>query len=249
VRPRWDIGPASITLVRHGESIGNVADAQAQDHHAEALELELRDADVPLSDNGRQQAGALSDWLREASGERPTLVISSPYRRASETANLAVAGLGLDVVLDERLRERDLGRFDGLTGRGIRARFPEESERRSKIGKFYYQPPGGESWADVVLRVRSFLNDLAAVGGGERVWLVTHQAVIMAHRYVLEGLSEEQVLEASRSERLPNASRTVFVPDDIGYRMQCFGDAMPVEQADAEVTHEQGKDEEHVRGK
>src|SRR3954463_11918937 len=119
VRPRWDTGPASITLVRHGESIGNVADAQAQDHHAEALDLDLRDADVPLSDNGREQAGALADWLREAAGERPTLVISSPYRRASETANLAVAGLGLDVVMDERLRERDLGRFDGLTGRGI----------------------------------------------------------------------------------------------------------------------------------
>jgi len=248
VRPRWDTGPGSITLVRHGESIGNVADARAHDERAEALELDLRDADVPLSDNGREQAGALAAWLQDAvPGERPTLVISSPYRRASETAKLAVAGLGLDVDLDERLRERDLGRLDGLTGRGIHARFPDESERRSRIGKFYYQPPGGESWADVVLRVRSFLNDLAAVGNGERVWLVTHQAVIMAHRYVLEGLSEEQVLAASRSERLPNASRTVFVPDESGYRMHCFGDATPVEQADAEVTHEKGKDEEHVR--
>jgi broad specificity phosphatase PhoE len=249
VQPRWSSGPASITLVRHGESIGNVADARAQDDHAEALDIDLRDADVPLSDNGRAQAEALAGWLRDAApADRPTLVISSPYRRASETATLAVAGLDLGVDLDERLRERDLGRFDRLTGRGIRARFPDESERRSRIGKFYYQPPGGESWADVVLRVRSFLNDLAAaVSDGERVWLVTHQAVIMAHRYVLEGLSEEQVLEASRSERLPNASRTVFVPDDSGYRMQCFGDATPVEQADAEVTHEKGKDEEHVR--
>jgi broad specificity phosphatase PhoE len=247
VLPRWDTGPASITLVRHGESIGNVADARAHDDHAEALDLDLRDADVPLSDNGRDQAAALADWLRDrAPVERPTLVISSPYRRASETAKLAVTGLGVDVDLDERLRERDLGRFDGLTGRGVRARFPDESARRSRIGKFYYQPPGGESWADVVLRVRSFLNDLAAVGDGERVWLVTHQAVIMAHRYVLEGLSEEQVLEASRSERLPNASRTVFVPGDSGYRMQCFGDATPVEQADAEVTHEKAKDEEHL---
>src|SRR5436189_5913533 len=80
VQPRWDTGPSSITLVRHGESIGNVADARAHDDRAEALELDLRDADVPLSDNGREQAGALAEWLQHvATAERPTLVISSPY--------------------------------------------------------------------------------------------------------------------------------------------------------------------------
>jgi broad specificity phosphatase PhoE len=248
VRPRWERGPTGITLVRHGESMGNLANDRAHDAEAEQLDLDVRDADVPLSDTGRDQARALAEWLQDApESERPGLVVCSPYRRARETAEVAFASLGLDVDLDERLRERDLGRFDGLTGRGIRARFPDESERRRRIGKFYYTPPGGESWADVVLRVRSFLRDLADVGDGRRVWLVSHQAVIMAHRYVLEGLSEEEALEASRSEQLPNASRTVFLREGNGYRMQCFGDATAVERAEAEITHEKGKDEEHTR--
>ena len=249
MEPRWDRGPQAITLVRHAESIGNVADARAHDEHAEALDLDVRDADVPLSDLGRKQGQALAEWLeREAASRRPTLVISSPYRRALETAELAVGQLGLVPDVDERLRERDLGRFDGLTGRGIQANFPDEATRRDKIGKFYYQPPAGESWADVVLRVRSFLHDLASVGDGERVWLFSHQAVIMAHRYVLEGLSEAQVIESAQNEPLPNASRTVFESDGTGYRMRCFGDATPVEEAEAEVTHESAKDEEHRRG-
>ncbi len=249
MQPRWDDGPQSITLVRHGESIGNLADVRAHEQHAEQLDLDLRDADVPLSDNGRDQARALADWLRDQpAAATPTLVVSSPYRRAYQTAELATAELDAAVTQDERLRERDLGRLDGLTGRGIRARFPEEAARRSKLGKFYYQPPGGESWADVVLRVRSFLHELAAVGREERAWLFTHQAVIMAHRYVLEGLTEDQVLQSGESEPLPNASRTVFVREGGGYRMKHFGDATALAQADAEVTRESAKDEEHRRG-
>jgi broad specificity phosphatase PhoE len=239
----WTAGPDSITLVRHAESIGNVADARAHRLHAETLDLDLRDADVPLSDNGREQAAALGDWLTSAP-QRPTAVISSPYRRARETAQIALGRLGYDIEVDERLRERDLGLLDGLTGRGVDARFPEEAERRRKIGKFFYQPPGGESWADVVLRVRSFLRDLAALGDSERVWVITHQAVIMAHRYVLEGLSEEQALAAGK-EPLPNASRTVFERAGPGYRMDRFGDAAVIARGEAEVSHESAKDEEH----
>ena len=58
---------------------------------------------------------------------------------------------------DERLRERDFGAFDGMTGAGIREQYPDEAKRRDLLGKFYYRPPGGESWADVALRVRSLL--------------------------------------------------------------------------------------------
>jgi broad specificity phosphatase PhoE len=246
VQPRWSSGPASITLVRHGESIGNVANDRAHDTRSDVLDLDLRDADVPLSDNGRAQARALADWVAQGAVEPPSLVVTSPYQRAAETARLAVGDLGVRLEVDERLRERDLGRFDGLTGRGIRARFPEEAARRSRIGKFYYQPPGGESWADVVLRVRSFLRDLADEADGQEAWLFTHQAVIMAHLYVLQGLSEAEVLQAERDQPLPNASRTVFVRTGAGYRMEAFGDAEAVERAAADTTHESAKDEEQA---
>jgi broad specificity phosphatase PhoE len=237
VQHRWTAGPASITLVRHAESLGNVADADARDAGAEVLDLAERDADVPLSDTGRQQAAGLARRL--GGGERPEVVISSPYRRALETARVACEGVGAEIEQDERLRERDLGLFDGLTGLGIRVRHPEEAQRRRRLGKFYYQPPSGESWVDVVLRVRSFLRDLEQLQDA-RVWLFTHQAVIMAHRYVLEGLDEEEVLALDREAPLPNVSMTVYRRADDRMELESFADTSAVERHDAPVTHEPG---------
>jgi broad specificity phosphatase PhoE len=234
-------GPDSLTLVRHGESVGNVADAQARREHADRLDLDVRDADVELSDTGRQQAEALRDWLKNAApDERPTVVVSSPYRRAADTAQVAVEGLdGMQVVFDERLRERDLGVFDGLTGQGIKGEYADEAARRTKVGKFYYQPPSGESWADVVLRVRSLLADLRHGFDGERVWLFSHQAVIMSFRYVLEGLTEEALLEVDRTSSLGNVSLTRYVRADEGdLELDVFGDTSIVDAASAEVTRE-----------
>jgi broad specificity phosphatase PhoE len=243
VQPRWTSGPTTITLVRHAESTGNVADQAAHDTGAEVLDLPERDADVPLSDTGRRQAEALGAWLRRHPDQpRPDLVVSSPYRRALHTARLSLEGLPVPVDQDERLRERDLGLFDGLTGRGIRARHPEEAQRRSRLGKFYYQPPSGESWVDVVLRVRSFLRDLADTEC-EHAWLFTHQAVIMAHRFVLEGLDEEHVLRLSREEPLPNVARTVYRRQGERMELEVFADASAVEESDAEKTHEEGASE------
>jgi broad specificity phosphatase PhoE len=239
VEPRWTSGPAAIMLVRHGESIGNLADAAARDAHADRLDLDIRDADVELSDTGREQADSLAHWLGSAPDDwRPTVVVSSPYRRALETAEHALRDTDLDVLLDERLRERDLGVFDGLTGRGIRAEHPQEAERRRKLGKFYYQPPSGESWADVALRVRSLLDDLRHGYDGERVWLFTHQAVIMSFRYVLEGIDEQELLDVDKRIRIPNASLTRFVRSDDRFGLDVFADTRAVEHQDAEVTHE-----------
>ena len=113
--------------------------------------------------SGLSQADALGRWFSSLTDdERPTLVLSSPFRRALHTAERTVRDTGVEIIVDERLRERDLGLFDGLTGPGIRDGHAGEAERRARIGKFYYRPPQGESWAEVVLRVRSLLADLRA---------------------------------------------------------------------------------------
>ncbi len=231
-------GPSELVLVRHGESVGNLADTAARDEDAERLDLSARDADVELSPNGEEQARTLGRWVADLPGdERPDLVVSSPYRRAADTARAALGDLG-DVVLDERLRERDLGLLDGLTGKGIRAHHPGEAERRSHVGKFYYQPPSGESWADVVLRVRSLLADLREGYDGKRVWLFTHQAVIMSFRYALEGLDEERLLEIDRTQRLSNASVTRYRRDEGGLALQDFADDSHLSAGPAEKTEE-----------
>ena len=232
-------GPLELVLVRHGESVGNVADTTARDKDADRLELSARDADVELSPNGEEQARTLGRWVAGLSeDERPDLVVSSPYRRAADTARAALGDLGSEFLLDERLRERDLGLFDGLTGKGIRAQHPDEAKRRSHVGKFYYQPPAGESWADVVLRVRSLLADLREGYDGRRVWLFTHQAVIMSFRYALEGLDEEHLLEIDRTMQIPNASVTRYRRDDDGLALQHFADDSHLTSGPAEKTEE-----------
>ena len=233
-------GPDELVLVRHGESAGNIADTEARDADAERLELSARDADVELSANGEEQGRTLGRWAAGlAEAERPDLVVCSPYRRAADTARAALADLDVELLMDERLRERDLGLLDGLTGKGIRARYPEEAERRSHVGKFYYQPPSGESWADVVLRARSLLADLREGYDGKRVWLFTHQAVIMSFRYAIEGLSEEEILQVDRVVQIPNASVTRYCRRPDGLVLETFASDEHLEPGPAEKTDEE----------
>ena len=238
--------PSELVLVRHGESLGNLADDEARERHAQRLDLELRDADVPLSDTGRRQAEAVGQHLsRLRADQRPELVVCSPYRRAAETAEraLEVGGLDGDPVVDERLRERDLGAFDRLTWRGIEAEFAQEAQRRNHVGKFYYQPPSGESWCDVALRVRSLLADLRDGYEGRRVWLFTHQAVIMSFRYVLGNLTEQELLDIDKRERLPNCSMTSYRIGDRAMDLVAFADTEAVDRSSAERTAEPTKSE------
>ena len=150
-------GVRELVLVRHGESAGNVAAADAERAGLEVIDLETRDADTPLSRLGAEQAAALGTWLRtQIAGDAPDVVWCSPYVRALQTAVIALqeAGSTLAVRQDERLRDRELGILDLLTRTGVATRYPDEDARRHHLGKFYYRPPGGESWADLTLRVR-----------------------------------------------------------------------------------------------
>lgn len=207
-----------LLLVRHGQSTGNLAARRAESAGVETIEVDVRDADVPLSDTGREQAEALGRWLAALPpDERPEAAWSSPFLRARHTAATALehAGLALPVRVDERLRDRDLGVTDLLTSAGIRARFPQEAERREWLGKFYYRPPGGESWADVAFRVRSVLMDLERQPA-TRVLVAAHDVVVMMFRYVLEGLDEATVLDVARTDGVRNGSVTRFVREEPG---------------------------------
>jgi broad specificity phosphatase PhoE len=237
--------PAALDLVRHGESEGNLADDRAHSLGAPTLELADRDADVALSPTGRDQAAAFGAWLSlRGPGVRPTIVFSSPYARARTTAEIALdaGGLLVPLKLDERLRERELGIFDGLTGHGIRERYPEEAARRARQGKFYYRPPSGESWADVALRVRSFLHHLRAEYAGDRVLVTSHQAVIMNFRYVLEELTESELLEIDAGPPLANCALTRYVRTGKVLALEVFNDPQTVARMGEKVTKEPDAD-------
>jgi probable phosphoglycerate mutase len=211
--------PRRIVLVRHAESIGNIARVTAETHGHELIDIAERDMDVPLSPTGEIQARALGRWLR--SGNRPTAVYASPYVRAAETARLACEEAEVDapVQYDERLREREFGVLDRLTRAGIEARYPAEAEARGRVGKFYYRPPAGESWCDVALRVRSVVDSVGREHPGGDLVIVTHEVVVMMFRYVLERLTEAEVLALSAERELANCSVTEYrVAADDGAR-------------------------------
>jgi broad specificity phosphatase PhoE len=223
-------------LVRHGESVGNVAATRAEMLGAEVIELDIRDADVPLSETGAEQARALGARLR-ALAPAPQAAWLSPYARAQQTFFLATEnGPAIPrVIVDERLRDRELGVLDLLTRRGVAARHPGEAARRAHLGKYYHRPPGGESWADVALRLRSFLRDAEDAGSGSGL-VVAHDAVVMLLVSLLTGMDEPTLMEFAARNTVLNASITRLIRDGDRWEVVEFSDVRHLERAGADVT-------------
>ena len=208
--------PNRLWIVRHGQSAGNVARDAAELARLAVIDIAERDIDVPLSSLGERQAAALGTWFRDlAPVQRPDVILCSPYVRAADTARimLATAHVSEDDVhflLDERLREKEFGILDRLTRFGIQQKYPELDEQRSHVGKFYFRPPGGESWCDVILRLRGVVDTLAREHAGARVMIVAHQVIVNCLRYLLEELTEQQILEIDRAGDVPNCGVTSY---------------------------------------
>jgi broad specificity phosphatase PhoE len=239
-----------LAVVRHGESTGNTVAYKAEAAGIELIDIPERDPDVGLSDTGREQAAAVGRWLSSVPmDERPDVAVSSTYRRALQTAEIAAEAMGgLPILRDERLRDRELGILDLLTSHGVRARLPGEAARRERLGKFYYRPPGGESWADVALRLRSVLGDLRRDYADRRVLLFGHEAIVFLLRYVIEGLTEAELMTVVRtSATIGNCSITSWSRDADGVlRPSDFNRVDHLPQQGVEPTREETVDAEPV---
>src|SRR3954453_12144446 len=213
MRQKW---PDRLWLVRHGQSQGNIARDAADEAGAHEIDIDVRDVDVPLSELGEKQAEAAGRWFAALPvDERPEIILSSSYLRARQTAQIvckagALSGGPARTIVDERLREREFGIFDRLTTAGIRHRFPEEAAHRRRLGKFYHRPPGGESWADVILRLRSMLNTINLHYCDRRVLVVCHQVVVLCFRYILEQLDEAEILNIDRQAEILNCGIAAY---------------------------------------
>src|SRR6266566_7273016 len=107
----------------------------------------LHDLETPLTKLDHEQARETGRYLSRYEFD---VIFSSPYHRALQTAEDLTSALpnSPPLVLEERIREIEFGILDGLTGEGIKARFPQEYERRKREGKYWYRPPGGGSAND-----------------------------------------------------------------------------------------------------
>ncbi|MFE5117999.1 bifunctional RNase H/acid phosphatase [Streptomyces sp. NPDC056669] len=162
---RWgsaDLGtPATFVLLRHGET---------------PLTPEKRfsgsgGTDPGLSDVGRHQA----ERVAAALAARGTIqaIVTSPLRRCRETADAVARRLGLDVRVEEGLRETDFGAWEGLTFAEVKERYPDDLE--AWLASTKVAPTGGgESFATVTRRVALARDKLIARYTGRTVLLVTH---------------------------------------------------------------------------
>jgi 2,3-bisphosphoglycerate-dependent phosphoglycerate mutase len=246
---RW---PEVLWIVRHGQSAGNVASDLAHAAGHPEIDIDLRDVDVPLSPLGEQQAAALGRWFAAQPAEqRPTVVLSSPYVRALRTAELIRGAGGLawpdaDLVADERLREKEFGILDRLTRHGVEQRFPDQAEFRRLLGKFYHRPPGGESWCDVILRLRSALDTLSLHYRDHRVLIVCHQVVVLCLRYLLECMTEAEILAIDAADDIANCGVTSYAFNPAAgpqgkLELRLFNFVAPLEEAGAPVTRQRDK--------
>ncbi|MFV8128160.1 bifunctional RNase H/acid phosphatase [Streptomyces syringium] len=157
-----DLGaPTTFVLLRHGET---------------ALTPQKRfsgsgGSDPELSPAGRRQA----EQAAAALAARGTVqaVVSSPVRRCRETAAAVAARLGLEVRIDEGLREADFGAWEGLTFAEVRERYPDDLDAWLASSKAA-PTGGGESFAAVARRVALSRDKLIARYVGRTVLLVTH---------------------------------------------------------------------------
>lgn len=229
-----------LWLVRHGESEGNVAASRAEREGSPVIALDARDADVELSATGREQAEALRTWVASVDAPIDEYWVS-PYRRARQTLSIAV-GDDRPALVDERLRDRELGILDLLTWKGVEELHPEEAARRRHLGKYYHRPPGGESWADVTLRLRSFLGE-ALDRPGPSALVVAHDAVIMLILHVLLPLDEPKLMAFAATRTVRNASVTELVRDDEGWKVVTFSAVDHLKTEGADVTVHGGEDD------
>ena len=208
--------PTLLWLIRHGESTANIARHKAERENSLTIDYAEREMDIPLSETGVQQSISAGRWFK-FQPVKPTVIFTSPYLRTFETARFIAENAMLENVEihhDERIREREFGVFDRLTWRGSVEKYPDECAKREQIGKFYYRPPGGESWCDVALRVRNFWRDLCLHYGDEKILIVTHEVVVRIFRYVVERMTEAEILAIDKASDIKNGAVSSYHFDD-----------------------------------
>ncbi|MFG2131570.1 bifunctional RNase H/acid phosphatase [Streptomyces sp. NPDC048751] len=165
VSPGWapaDMGaPATFVLLRHGET---------------PLTPQKRfsgsgGTDPSLSEVGREQA----ERAGAALARRGTIqhILASPLARTRETAGIVAARLGLEVTVDDGLRETDFGAWEGLTFGEVRERYPDDLN--AWLADPEAEPTGGgESFAATATRIAATRDKLVAAYAGRTVLLVSH---------------------------------------------------------------------------
>ena len=201
-----------LIVVRHGQTTWNVK-GKFQGH-----------LDSRLTSDGIIQAQGLA---RRLADQPFSALYSSDLGRATETAQIISAATGHRVVPDPRLRERNLGVFQGLRSEEIKAAYPDAYEHHRRRDPDYVVP-GGESLRQQVNRNISCLEELALKHAGDSIVVVTHGGVLSAlFRHVLS-----IPFDAPRRFEFPNSSLNTFTYNDGSWMLKSWGDTSHLDGAE-----------------
>jgi broad specificity phosphatase PhoE len=170
-----------LWLIRHGQTEWNL-DGRWQGQTSNA---------PGLNETGYAQALAIS---RHLTGTRFAAVYSSDLLRARQTAELLAEPLGLTVILEPRLREINLGAWEGRLGRDIEALHPNQLAERA-TDPLHSRAPQGESPFEVAERVIAAVKDIAGEHPGDSVLIVSHGVSLAVIICSAEGIAMDKVYE------------------------------------------------------
>ena len=131
---------------------------------------------IPLNAYGQRQAQRLANYIRNIG---VGALYTSDLKRASETAALLAEKLGSEPIADKRLRERDIGLWQGLTQKEMQSWYPTEYAQFT-ADPDGYRVPGGESRKDMRERILSAFNEFLAEDKGETIAILSHSTAINA---------------------------------------------------------------------
>ncbi|MGW4840001.1 histidine phosphatase family protein [Streptomyces globisporus] len=205
-----------LFLVRHAESVENATKytgfyENPRPWTGPAAHALSRDV-VGLTPRGFLQCLWLRQTLQNLTGRDPA-IRTSQYRRALDTAALALPGLPYQVTA--LLNEQHYGAATYMTKQELYATYPEGTEDR-QARKHLWTPPGvgGESLADGVLqRATAFVDQLPPVSAADVV-AFTHHTAILALRAVLERRPVTELVDEARTRKTPNAVVLVYEQND-----------------------------------
>lgn len=172
------------------------------------------DPTVGLTSQGFDEGAAVGDRLALLFPSQKPLrrVYHTSFKRVEDTVKAIDAKLPYDVPrqVDPRLNKRNYGEFWNLTRRGVEVLHPDQWARYLLEGDLNFRAPGGgENYPDVFARVDDFVaTELSAFG--ENLLVVTHSVVILAFRRIIEGLSDEEVIEQYEHISLANGEVLVY---------------------------------------
>lgn len=211
-----------IVFIRHGESLGNKLKIPGERYYPpEALaQLEgLKEHETPLTDQGRHQAMVAGRWLRRTFGV-PNIIYHSGYQRTEDTANLILdayrdgsRAIDIPVVRSNLLRERRAGYVFRMSKEDVETHFPWLETYYARVGPFAARPPGGESYEDMMERLRQFHQIVPRV---PLVFVVGHNGTFLANDCLLQNWSLDKADKEIAAGGSENCGVTVYKRNERG---------------------------------